>query len=267
MIDNSNKINWFPGHMKRGMDIIDDHLSFVDCVIEVVDSRVPMSSANPMLKTKINKKFLLRVFSKIDLADMQRNVSLIKENETNILMNIKQDKKNRIITLLKNKNIKNVLIVGIPNVGKSSLINLLSSKKKTSVSNIPAHTRNKQYVKIDDTNINLIDTPGVLWPKIDDQDVAVKLGIVGSIKEQIIGIERLASEFITLMYENERYKKMLFERYKIDDALLDDGYDILDLIGKNVGALLKGGKIDYERTSRMLIKDFRDGKIGKITLD
>lgn len=286
-------INWYPGHMLKTKKQIMEDLKLIDIVIEILDARIPISSRNPDMQKIIQNKKRIVILNKSDLAEEKETtkwVEYYKKNDikaivadSNLGKGIKETlkqiekimeedmqkaaKKGRI-----KKNIR-VMILGIPNVGKSSFINRLCNKKITIVGNRPGVTRQKQWVRISN-NIELLDTPGVLWPKFEDEKVALNLSFTGSIKDEILETVEVAFSLLTYLYNN--YKSNLMERYKITENDIEDIksedeneeiYNLMKLIGKRRGAVISGGEVDDEKTANILLNDFRSGKLGRITLE
>ena len=282
MADMQN-IQWFPGHMAKTRRKITESLSLVDAVVEIVDSRIPVSSRNPELTGIINNKPRLIVMNKCDLADEQSNLKWCKHFEKEgaqvLMVDCKTGKginlfKNKINTLLAHKlevfkekgmvgKKLRVMIVGIPNVGKSSFINKLCKNTRAKVEDRPGVTRGNQWYTID-SSLELLDTPGVLWPKFDDMAVGEHLAFCGSVKDQIIDIELLAMRLAEFLAKN--YPEVLTVRYKLKDFDMDS-YDLLCSIGKARGMMMRGGEVDTERAAVMLLDEFRAGKLGRITIE
>lgn len=286
-------INWYPGHMLKTKKQIMEDLKLIDIVIEILDARIPVSSRNPDMQKIIQNKKRLVILNKSDLAEEKETtkwVEYYKKNnikaivaDANIGKGIKETLK-QIEKIMEEdmqkaaakgrikKNIR-VMILGIPNVGKSSFINRLCNKKTTIVGNRPGVTRQKQWVRISN-NIELLDTPGVLWPKFEDEKVALNLSFTGSIKDEILETVEVAFSLLAYLYNN--YKSNLMERYKITDNDIEDVksedeneevYNLMKLIGKRRGAVVSGGEVDDEKTANILLNDFRSGKLGRITLE
>ncbi len=270
------KINWFPGHMTKALKDIQHKLASVDVVIYVLDARAPISSINPSLNKLSQNKPVLYVFNKTDIADKERVKSLASPYKTENSDYVLQDStmsgsgkiiKQKILSLahekiekFKNKGIKAVvraIVIGVPNSGKSTLVNNLCGKAKTVTGNRPGVTKSSQWVSIGD-NIELCDTPGTLYPNLADQDVAKKLLFIGSIKDEIIvDIVELAEELLKMT--RERYQDLLTARF---------GQDLsLEKIAQKRGYRLSKDELDLERTARSILDDFRKTRIGKITLD
>ena len=291
--ENKTNINWYPGHMLKTKKQIIEDLKLIDVVLEVLDARIPMSSQNPDIKQIISKKKKIVLLNKADLADekeTQKWISFfnnkgIKTIPTDLNLGkgtkeiLKQIEKAMQEELEKaaakgrtNKNIR-IMIIGIPNVGKSSLINRLVNKKTAEVGNRPGVTKQKQWVRIG-KNIELLDTPGVLWPKFEDEKVALNLAYTGSIKDEILPKTEVAYQLLKLLYTN--YKIEFLTKYKLTEEDIssiitnvdcDFILELMNLIAKKRGALISGGEIDYEKVAGIILTDFRTGKIGRITLE
>lgn len=290
---NTTNINWYPGHMLKTKNQIISDLKLIDIVIEMLDARIPVSSRNPDIQKIIENKKRIVILNKSDLAEEKENkrwqqfyeqkgISAIivdsnlgkgiKEILHEIDNIMEEDMKKAADKGRVKRNIR-VMILGIPNVGKSSLINRLCNKKSTIVGNRPGVTKQKQWIRIAN-NIELLDTPGVLWPKFEDRKVAFNLSFVGSIRDEILDSLEIAFNLLKYLYNN--YKTNLFERYKIDEEQIEcyeqDNedekiYNLMKLIGKKRGAVISGGEIDEEKTAKIILNDFRNGKLGKITLE
>ncbi|EJU19564.1 ribosome biogenesis GTP-binding protein YlqF [Peptoanaerobacter stomatis] len=283
-MEEKNSINWYPGHMKKTREEIIKNIKLVNLVVEIVDARAPISSKNPDIDSMINGKSKLVVLTKKDLADeedMGKFISYYKEkgiksvaiNSTkktgispliNILEQIKEEnyQKNKARGIIKKP--LRIMIVGIPNVGKSTLINQIIGKKSAKTGNTPGITKSQQWLKIKG-DIELLDTPGILWPKIEDKITAQKLAFLGSIRDQVIEIEDIYYEFIKFLIENKKQKN-LFEEFEInfDET---DFEKISEIIAKKRGVLLKNNEVDYFRLANIVLNEFRNGKYGKIQLD
>ena len=283
----SEQIQWFPGHMAKTRRMITENLKNVDVVIEILDARIPKSSRNPEIATMTANKPTILLLNKATLADpeMTKKWCEYYSNEQTICIttdcvsgmgiNKIKDAVNTVLAEkiqryeakgMHGRKLK-AMIVGIPNVGKSSLINKICGSKKAKVENRPGVTVDKQWV---DTNIGLIlmDMPGVLWPKFDDRLIGENLAITGAIKDKILDIESLAIVLCARL--RKYYPELLSARYKLGDMAQYSDYtdlQLFELIGKKRGFLISGGEIDYERTANMLLEEFRSAKIGKITLD
>ena len=288
-------INWFPGHMAKTRRQITEDIKFVDVVIELLDARIPISSQNPEIKQIIKNKKKIIVLNKSDLADENANKEWINKfresGEISVLTDSNTGKgieevfkqiKNIMATELEKASNKGrigkkirVMIVGIPNVGKSSFINRIAKRNSAEVANRPGVTRQKQWIRLDN-DIELLDTPGVLWPKFESEEVALNLSYVGTIKDDILEITEIAYCLTKFLLEN--YRENLLERYSLDkkqvDIILNQDqeenqniYEIMQLIGRKRGAIISGGNVDDEKTSRIILDDFRNGRFGKITLE
>lgn len=278
-----NSINWFPGHMAKTRREIKENLKLVDAVIEIRDSRIVKSSANPEIdKLCINKPRLI-LLNKSDLAEEAVNNKWIKylsTDEINVLpvnclngkgLNKIKSSLNLILKdkldRLKNKGIQNhvirVMVVGIPNVGKSSFINKMARNNIAKIGNKPGVTKSKQWIKTD-IGIELMDTPGILWPKFEDKNVGVNLAFTGAIKDEILDIEELALKLVEFLQKD--YPEKIKSRYKLDE-IYENPLENMENIARKRGSILKGGEIDYNRVSIMLLDEFRDGKLGNISLE
>lgn len=278
-------IQWFPGHMAKTRRAISANLKLVDAVVEIIDARTPMSSRNPEIDTLTSSKPRIVLLNKCDLADSKATSAWVnyfkRKNVTALAVDCKSGKGlNKLMPVLKSAVLKNLMekrqksgmsgtpvrlmILGIPNVGKSSLINRLAGSKRTKVEDRPGVTRTKQWVKLQD-NTELLDMPGVLWPKFEDQSVAVRLAFTGAISDDILDIETLAMKLLSFLSEN--YPQSLKERYKIEYDESDSGYVLLEKIGKKRGMVISGGEINTERAAVTVLDEFRSGKLGSITLE
>ena len=282
---NQTNINWYPGHMARARREIGEAVKLVDVVFEIIDARIPKASRNPVLNEIIGKKPRIIVLNKADLADKEATQKWIKyfnsKNQIAVVADSNQGKGIKEATdaaykLMADKISKQVekgrtgagikaMIVGIPNVGKSTFINKAAKKQTAEVGNKPGVTRKNQWVRLGE-NINLLDTPGVLWPKFDDEVLARHLAYIGTIKDEILDTEELALRLIEeLLIKN---KKELYARYKIaDDFEYNMSYEVMDEIGRKRGCLVRGGEIDYTKVANIVLDEFRNGKIGNITLE
>lgn len=282
---NQTNINWYPGHMARARREIGEAVKLVDVVFEIIDARIPRASRNPILNEIIGEKPRVIVLNKADLADKEATQKWIKyfnsKNQIAVVADSNQGKGIKEATdaaykLMADKISKQVekgrtgagikaMIVGIPNVGKSTFINKAAKKQTAEVGNKPGVTRKNQWVRLSE-NINLLDTPGVLWPKFDDEILARHLAYIGTIKDEILDTEELALRLIEELLVN--HKKELYARYKIaDDFEYDMSYEVMDEIGRKRGCLVRGGEIDYTKVANIVLDEFRNGKIGNITLE
>lgn len=274
-------INWYPGHMKKTKEEIKNSLKLVDIVLEVIDARIPKSSRNPLITEITEKKDRIIIMNKTDLSDPVENEKWIKKFADDGIKAIKMNAKEKINTkeiyniakeilfekFKKNeeKNIENenirMMVVGIPNSGKSTFINNIAKRKGARVGNRPGVTQQKQWIKTKE-NILLLDTPGVLWPKFDGQ-TGLNLSFTNAIKDEILNIEELCLKFIEFMKES--YPKNLEERYKIDSN--KTALEIYEEIGIKRGAIIRKGEVDYTRCANLIFNDFRSGKLGRITIE
>ena len=278
MIEN---INWYPGHMKKTRELIKENLKAVDVVVEIIDSRIPVSSRNPVIGELISGKRRIVVLGKADLADETETAKwterlAAEEGVAKVLALNLQSGENisRLVRALEaEQDIRNaersvkrplrIMIVGVPNVGKSSLINRLTGKRSAMTGDKPGVTKGKQWLTL--TNgMQLLDTPGILWPKFEDPDVGLNLAFCGSIKDDILGVQDLGYELIRVL--GERYPELLRERYKLEE-ISDQAIENMDNIALKRGFIMSGRRIDYERTGRTVLDEFRGGKIGRITLE
>jgi len=282
-MDNLN-INWFPGHMTKAIRMMRANLKLVDVVIELLDARIPYSSANPVISELIQDKPRVVALNKSDLADPEWTEKWIKHFRTQGLQVVALDamtgkgtkalvsqveqlgsaKAGKLVAKGANARAVRAMILGIPNVGKSSLINNLNGVRVANTADKPGVTRGKQWIKIG-RNLELLDTPGVLWPKFEDAEVGFRLAITGAIKEDIYDIEKVAVRMLTLL--REQYGERLIERYNLSAPLPEDATELLALIGKRRGCLRSGGVVDYDKARRLVLKEFRDTRLGNFTLD
>lgn len=283
-MENQQIIQWFPGHMAKTRRKITESLSLVDAVVEIVDSRIPLSSRNPELAEIIKGKPLLVLLNKCDMSDIKATgkwISWFKNmGITAMAVDCKSGKGvNSVIPaikeILKEKIEQNaakgmvgkplrIMVAGIPNVGKSSFINRLARGNRAKVEDRPGVTRGNQWFTVD-KSIELLDTPGVLWPKFDDPNVGLKLAFTGAVKDAVLDIETLAVEFLKFTAKN--YKPLFDARYKMDLDFSKEPYDILCDIGRKRGMVIRGGEIDTERAAVMLMDEYRSSVLGKITLE
>lgn len=276
MVEN---INWYPGHMKKTKELIQENLKLVDAVIEVIDARIPVSSRNPIIDTLVNKKPRIIVLNKSDLADekavkswadifRQQGNRVISMNcmsglgvkELFKLLGSMQNEKNK--DQIRQKPYR-LMIVGVPNVGKSSLINRMTGKKSAQTGDRPGVTKGKQWLKLQN-NMQLLDTPGILWPKFEDPKAGLNLAFCGSIKDEILDVPTLGMELIGVL--SERYPDFLKERYKLEN-IEETPLENMENMAVKRGCILPGKRIDYERIGKLVLDEFRSGKIGKITLE
>ncbi|MBO5383599.1 MAG: ribosome biogenesis GTPase YlqF [Ruminococcus sp.] len=278
-------IQWFPGHMAKTRRLIQSNLSLVDGIVEILDARTPLSSRNPEMDRLTTGKPKMILLNKCDMADEKITSLWIDYFKSIGITAIAVDCKNgkgvkNFLPVLKSKVLNELLekrnaqgmvgrpirlmIVGIPNVGKSSFINKMAQSKRAKVEDRPGVTRTKQWVKIGE-GAEMLDMPGVLWPKFDDQNVACKLAFTGAIKDDILDIEALAMKLLANLAVN--YPDTLASRYKIDISENDSGFDLLEKVGRKRGMLISGGEINTERAAITVLDEYRSGKLGRITLE
>ena len=277
-------VQWFPGHMAKTRRKIKESLSLVDGVVELVDARVPESSRNPELDEIVKNKPRIILLNKADVANQTATSIWLKyfkqKGYTAIAVDCRSGKGlnkfeaavkealHNIIEKNEQKGMKNkplrLMVVGIPNTGKSSFINRIGNSAKAKVADTAGVTRQNQWFNAGN-GIELLDTPGVLWPKFDDPEVGDKLAFIGSVKDEVTDRETLACRLLESLSKTN--PEAICERYKIEISSDLQGYEILELIGKKRGFLIKGGEIDYERTSVIVADEFRAGKLGRITLE
>lgn len=295
MNENKTNINWYPGHMAKTRRQIEQDIKIVDIVIELLDSRIPISSRNPDIVNITAKKKRIIVLNKCDLSDESKNqrwisylknkgipavltdsnsgkgidncikeIEKIMEEQLNI-----QAQKGRIGRKIR------AMVLGIPNVGKSSFINRISKRTTAGVGNKPGVTKQKQWIRIND-KIELLDTPGVLWPKFESEEVGLNLAFTGTIKEEILPRVEIAYQLVKYLLEN--YRNNIIERYGISEEYIENKlnqqqpenvniYEIMLEIGRKRGCMISGGNIDEEKTARIILDEFKNGKLGKITLE
>lgn len=275
-----NNINWYPGHMKKTRELIRDNLKMVDAVVEVIDARIPRSSRNPIIDELVNRKPRVIVLNKSDLASEEANRAWEKhlesdsDNVRTISMNCLSGSgvKNLFGVLKKmaaertgNAAMKpfRIMIVGVPNVGKSSLINRMTGHKSAKTGDRPGVTKGKQWLTLPG-GMQLLDTPGILWPKFEDPKAGENLAYCGSIKDEILDVPTMAMKLTELLAE--QYPELLQERYKLEE-LMENPLENLDNMAIKRGCILPGKRIDYERIGRLVLDEFRSGKIGRITLE
>ena len=276
-----SQINWYPGHMAKTKRLVKENLGLIDIVFEVIDARIPYSSKNKDIDELIQNKPRILIMTKKDLCDIEVTwewvkyyenkgykvvlVDLINNPNLKELLSITSDLSKDLNNKRQEKGLKErktrILILGTPNAGKSTLINRLVGKKATNVGNRPGVTKNLEWIRINN-ELELLDTPGILPPKLENNNMALNLASMTAIKEEILDTEEIAIHIITML--KNYYKDYLEERYKLTDE--EDIVDILDKIGKNIGAI-RGGETDYEKVYATIIRDLKEGKIGKVTFD
>ncbi len=276
-------INWYPGHMKKTKDLIKDNLKLVDAVVELLDARMPISSRNPQFDELISNKKRIVALNKFDLADPNKLKAWIDYYETlgikaipinalsganvkQLVGTIKEECKEAVLKSEARGRIARpvrIMIVGIPNVGKSTLINKLAGKNAAKTGNKPGVTKGKQWIRLN-KELELFDTPGILWPKIEEDITGIKLAACGSIKDEILHIDDICYHFIKML--GDLYPQVLIERYNLD-ALDEDPVAVMEAIGRRRGCIARGNEVDYEKVSRLILDEFRKGVLGKITLE
>lgn len=276
-------IQWYPGHMAKTRRIIEENLKNIDVVVEILDARIPFSGRNPNFDDIISSKPRLVVMNKYDLADCNVTDLWIKwyaEQGIRVIpiscatgkginkiapaaRELVREKLERAAQKGMNVNVK-IMMVGIPNVGKSTLINKLTGKANAKTGDRPGVTRTKQWIRLKD-GLELLDTPGILPPKFDNQSVAVNLAYTGAIRDEIMEVELLAYSLLEYMRDN--YRSQLCERYKLGDIHELAGHEILELIGRKRGCVISGGEIDTERAANILLDELRASKICPVTLE
>jgi len=293
---NKSVINWYPGHMAKTKKQILQDIKFVDIVIELLDARIPISSQNPDISKIVNGKKKIVILNKCDLSDDYQNKLWVKYFQEKGIVAVLTDSNTgkgieesikKIETVMQNE-IKNqadkgrigrkirAMILGIPNVGKSSYINRISKRTTAGVGNKPGITKQKQWIRINE-KIELLDTPGVLWPKFESEEIALHLAFTGTIKEEILEKTEIAYFLVKFLIENNL--KQLCERYKLEEELIkeiiqredrpenENIYDIMLEIGRKRGCIISGGNIDEEKTAKIILDEFKNGKLGKITIE
>lgn len=276
-----NKINWFPGHMKKALEEMQAEVKNVDAVIYVLDARAPKACLNPSFVRIIGTKPILFVLNKCDLADEEKvkefsqtlrseNIKCLMLNSTasgalNKVTNALNELCNSQIERFKNKGVNyfvRAMVLGVPNSGKSTLVNNLCGLARAVTGNRPGVTKGKQWVKLSN-NIEILDTPGTLWPNLEVEETALQLAYIGSIKDDVLQIEELVLSLILNL--QKLYPSLLKEKYQIEDLQNKTPIELLDEIAEKKKCLLKGGEIDYERAAKAILDDFRKNRIGKIT--
>ncbi len=272
-------INWYPGHMKKTRKLIQEHLKLVDAVVEVIDARIPISSRNPIIDDLVKNKKRIILLNKSDLSDAEANRAWERHfreqgNLTLATNCVSGSGASRLLKLLaklqeeksRGQAIKKpyrLMIAGVPNVGKSSLINRLTGKKSAQTGNKPGVTKGKQWLNLPG-NMQLLDTPGILWPKFEDPTTGRNLAFCGSIKDEILDAADLALELIAVLQQD--YSQLLAQRYKLE-AVPETPLETMEAMALKRGCVLPGKKIDYDRIARVALDEFRSGMIGKITLE
>ena len=275
----TENINWYPGHMKKTRELIKENLKLVDLVIELLDARIPVSSRNPVIGDLTGSKTHLTLLNKADLADADANLDWEKKLSENgdFVFSLNANSGDGVKQLFKvlekiqaeknegreRKRLLRMMIVGIPNVGKSSLINRMTGRKAAKTGDKPGVTKGKQWLALSN-GMMLLDTPGILWPKFEDQNVALNLAFCGSIKDEIMDVTELGLELIKRL--SDIAPDMLCARYKLE-GLEETPVLTMEAIADKRGFIMSGKRIDYERTAKTLLDEFRSASIGKITLE
>ena len=277
-------LSWFPGHMTKTKRMIADEIGHMDAVCEILDARIPLSSRNPDVDEMVGNKPRMVVLNRVDQADpaeTKRWAAYFRDKGYAVL---ESDAKSgmgtaqfaaAVRTLLRDKlaayeakgqvgRTLRVMVLGIPNVGKSTFINKVAGRKAAKAEDRPGVTRTKQWIPVD-RQLELLDTPGILWPKFEDKQVGIRLAFTGAIKDDVMDIEELAC--CLMEYLGRRYPEVLRERYRVAPEEGVMGYDLLTEAGRRRGFLMRGGEIDTERMSRILLDEFRGGKLGRFTLE
>lgn len=277
-------IQWYPGHMTKTRRQMEQDIRLVDAVCEIVDARIPMSSRNPDIDAICGSKPRMMILNRIDMADPNMTCRWADFFRSMGMVVLETDCKNRkgtnqfapmVRELLKEKlqqyadkgqvgRTLRVMVVGIPNVGKSTFINQVAGRKSAKAENRPGVTRGKQWVTVE-RGLEMLDTPGILWPKFEDPEVGMKLAYTGAVKDNVIDVETLAMHLMELLGTN--YPDTLESRYKIQVPSEVQGYELLELAGKKRGMLVSGGEVDTERMSRVLLEEYRNGKLGRFTFE
>lgn len=275
-------VQWYPGHMTKAKRQMQEDLKLIDLIIELVDARVPLSSRNPDIDQLGQNKSRLILLNKADLADERQNEAwkeyfqskgfhVVKVDSRNgagmkTIQNVIQEACKEKIERDRRRGIKNrpirAMVAGIPNVGKSTFINTFAGKACAKTGNRPGVTKGKQWIRLN-KNVELLDTPGILWPKFEDQTVGLRLAFIGSIKDEILQTEELASELVKFL--NQSYPGVLEEKYTIESS--DDNYEVLRRIAESRHCLVRGSELDVEKAAAILLDDFRNGRLGRLTLE
>lgn len=278
------ELQWYPGHMAKTRRLIAENLKLIDVVVEIIDARVPFSSRNPDFDDLIAAKPRIVIMNKADLADENESAkweAWYKKNGVGIIVansltgkgvdKIAAEARNAIGDKIE-KNAQRglskairLMVVGIPNVGKSSFINRLSGRSAAKTGDRPGVTKGKQWINLKN-GIELLDTPGILWPKFENKQVGLNLAFIGSIRDEIMDVEELACHLLEFLKGN--YSEVLCARYKLTDDISDmSGYELLEYIGKKRGFVVSGGEIDTYRAANVILDEFRAAKIGRVTLE
>ncbi len=283
-MSNNNNINWYPGHMAKTKRLIKEKYNLIDVVYEVIDARIPKSSKIKDIDELLKDKPRILIMTKKDLCDLEETKKWVNyyENEGYHVIMVDLSQNNSVKDIidfthkitsdiqdkreakgLAKKDIR-VLVVGIPNVGKSTLINRMAGRKVANVGNNPGVTKNLNWLKTD-SNILLLDSPGILWPKLDDQSIACNLACLAAIPQEILPIGKVAVHVLEMLYKY--YPEKLKERYNVDEVNEDNIMDVYEIIGRKIGAIVSGGEVDYTRVSKAILEDLKNERIKGITFD
>ena len=283
-MENGMNIQWYPGHMTKTRRMIAEQMKHMDAVCEILDARIPLSSRNPDVEELTGGKPRLMVLNRTDLADPAatrqwaayfrgRGYAVLEANAkagqgtgrfAGAVRELLSDKIAAYTAKGQAGRTLRVMVLGIPNVGKSTFINKVSGRKTAKAEDRPGVTRSKQWIAVDRT-LELLDTPGMLWPKFDDPAVGMRLACTGAVRDEIIDLEELASHLMA--YLGRHYPDALLERYRVQVEPEDTGYGLLEKAGRKRGFLIRGGEVDTERMARILLDEFRGGKLGRFTLE
>ena len=277
-------IQWYPGHMTKTRRQMEEDVRFVDMVAEVVDARIPVSSRNPDIDSMVADRPRMMIFNRADQADPQQTARWLADFRRRGYAVLETDARTGrgvgqfsavVKAALKDKiegwrakgqvgRPVRVMVVGVPNVGKSTLINRISKKKSAKAGDRPGVTRGKQWVRVD-SGLELLDTPGILWPKFEDETTGLHLAFTGAVKDEVMDSEALAAALMELL--RDRYPKAIVERYRMDVDRDAPGWELLERAGRKRGMLVSGGEVDTERMAKVLLDEFRGGKLGRFTLE
>ena len=277
-------IQWYPGHMTKTRRQMEEDVKFVDMVAEVVDARIPISSRNPDIDAMVGDRPRMMIFNRADQADPEQTARWLARFRAMGFAVLETDAKSGrgvgqfsavVKGALKDKIAAwrakgqvgrrvRVMVVGVPNVGKSTLINKIAKKKSAKAGDRPGVTRGKQWVSVD-SGLELLDTPGILWPKFEDETTGLHLAFTGAVKDEVMDSEALAAALMELL--RDRYPKAIVERYRMDVDRDAPGWELLERAGRKRGMLVSGGEVDTERMAKVLLDEFRGGKLGRFTLE
>ena len=277
-------IQWYPGHMTKTRRQMEEDVKFVDMVAEVVDARIPVSSRNPDIDSMVGDRPRMMIFNRADQADPQQTARWLASFRRQGYAVLETDAKSgrgvgqfsAVVKAALRDKIEGwrakgqvgrpvrVMVVGVPNVGKSTLINKISKKKSAKAGDRPGVTRGKQWVRVD-SGLELLDTPGILWPKFEDETTGLHLAFTGAVKDEVMDSESLAAALMELL--RDRYGQALTERYRIEVCADVPGWELLERAGRKRGMLISGGEVDTERMAKVLLDEFRGGKLGRFTLE